>query len=183
MRKGFLVALFILFLMFVPFFNPLIASAHDLEPTSMSPADGEILLQPPVEVQLTFSEELSETGSSVQVFDEQDTQVDLGGGGVDLDNADHNTLIVQLPELGEGVYLVKWTVTLLDGDSTQGQYYFGVGNVTLPENNTEEESHAELEEPGSGSGSSSLLWVGLIGGLIVLAIIVVFSVTRARRNH
>jgi hypothetical protein len=34
--------------------------------------------------------------------------------------------------LPQGVYLVKWKIGLADGDSSQGQYYFGVGKVTLP---------------------------------------------------
>ncbi|HEX7598265.1 MAG TPA: copper resistance protein CopC, partial [Polyangia bacterium] len=109
------------------------ASAHYVTPTSASPADGAILAQAPDKVILIFPEEAGEKTSFVQVFDQQERQVDLGNGGVDLNDPKHATLVVKLPPaLPQGVYLVKWKIGLSDNDSSQGQYYFGVGKVTLP---------------------------------------------------
>ena len=109
------------------------ASAHQVVPSTSSPADGAVLAQPPGQVTLIFPEEAGEKDSYVQVFDQQGQQVDLGGGGVDLNDPNHATLAVKLPVLAQGVYLVKWKIALSDGDSSQGQYYFGVGSVTLPQ--------------------------------------------------
>ena len=108
-------------------------SAHYVTPTSTSPAEGAVLAQPPDEVTLIFPEEAGEKTSFVQVFDQQGRQVDLGNGGVDLNDPNHATLVARLPAgLPQGVYLVKWKIGLSDNDSSQGQYYFGVGKVTLP---------------------------------------------------
>jgi methionine-rich copper-binding protein CopC len=108
-------------------------SAHNVTPTSTSPAEGAILALPPDKVTLIFPEEAGEKTSFVQVFDQQQRQVDLGNGGVDLNDPNHATLVARLPAgLPQGVYLVKWKIGLADGDSSQGQYYFGVGKVTLP---------------------------------------------------
>ena len=108
------------------------ASAHVVTPNTSTPADGAVLAQPPDKVVLIFPEEAGEKGSILQVFDQQGKQVDLGNGGVDLNDPNHATLVVKLPVLAQGVYLVRWKISLSDGDSSQGQYYFGVGNVSLP---------------------------------------------------
>ena len=121
-----LAAVLALFLTLAP------AEAHAVTPTSASPADQAVLAQPPNQVYLNFPEEIGESGSTLQVLDLQGRQVDLGKGGVDLNDPNHAALVVQLPALPQGVYLVKWQVTLSDGDSSAGAYYFGVGSVTLP---------------------------------------------------
>ncbi len=139
-----LAAILALFLFLAP------AEAHNVTPTSASPADQAVLAQAPSEVYLTFPEEISENGSTLQVFDQQGRQVDLGKGGVDLNDPNHAALVVKLPApltpwpkspglargagatLPQGAYLVKWKVALLDGDSSSGAYYFGVGSVTWP---------------------------------------------------
>ena len=166
------------------YFVPFRTSAHELEPTSMSPNEGEVLQQSPKEVRLTFAEELQEDGSNVQVFNEQGVQVDLGGGGVDLNNIDHNSLVVQLPDLPEGVYRVKWSVILLDGDSSEGGYYFGVGNVTVPETMPEDIAGSQPDEENheAGTGTPILFWVGLGGGFVVIAALVFYVVNKSRRN-
>ena len=182
-KKIFIPLLFILALTF-SILIPSMASAHELEPTNSSPKEGEVLAQSPAEVRLVFAEELEEAGSWVQVFNEQGTQVDLGSGGVDLNNANHDSLFVQLPELPEGIYLVKWKVMLLDGDSSEGEYHFGVGNVSIPENSTEvqADSQVEVEDHEAGTGTPRLLWISLGGGVVVIAAIGILIINRSRRN-
>jgi copper resistance protein C len=153
-----------------------LASAHEVEPSTYSPAPGVALQQSPGEVRLNFTEELSETGSMLQVFDAQGKQVDSGDGGVDLYDAQHATLVVKLPVLTEGVYLVKWVVTLSDGDASQGEYYFGVGNVSVPQ------PAPEGDETVAQSGPSVALWGGLVGGALILIVILVLLV-RKFRSH
>jgi methionine-rich copper-binding protein CopC len=144
-----------------------IAAAHQVEPLTASPAPGEVLGQAPSEVRLTFSEELSEDGSMLQVFDASGKQVDAGKGGVDLDDPQHATLVVGMPRLGEGIYLVKWKVTLSDGDASQGEYQFGIGNVTLAASS----APAAAEEPPASSGPNFAVWstVAIVGILVVVA--------------
>ena len=121
-----LAAVFALFLAIVP------VSAHDVTPTSSSPADQAVLAQPPGQVSLTFPEEVGENDSAIQVFDQQGRRVDLGTGGVDLGDPSHASLVVKLPALPQGIYLVKWKAALPGGNFSSGEYYFGVGRVTLP---------------------------------------------------
>ncbi len=140
-----------------------IASAHEVEPISASPAEGAVLAESPEQVRLTFAEEISETGNALQVFNEKEMQVDLGDGGVDLNDSQHAALVASLPALSEGVYLVKWKITLTDGDSSEGQYYFGIGNVILPA------APVEHDENETESGFS--VWFWIIGGALLIAAI------------
>ena len=107
------------------------ASARNTTPTGYSPADQAVLAQSPGQVSLSFPKEVSENESALQVFDRQGRQVDYGNGGVAPD-ARHTSLVVNLPTLPQGVYLVKWKAALADGNFISGAYYFGVGRVTLP---------------------------------------------------
>jgi copper transport protein len=129
MRKflSILIALFIA-IAFIPLG---MAQAHSLVPVQAFPGDGAILKQSPAQIRLIFEEEIGEEGSTLQVLNEQNQQVNVTGG-VDLNDPGHVTLISDLPELPQGIYLVKWQVSLSDGDSSQGQYYFGIGTVVLP---------------------------------------------------
>lgn len=138
-----------------------LANAHGVEPLSASPAEGAVLTESPQQVRLTFAEEISETGSALQVFNDKDIQVDLGDGGVDLNDPQHEALVASLPALSEGIYLVKWKVTLTDGDPSEGQYTFGIGNVTLPA------AALEHEENEAQSGLSIGYWI--IGGAVLFA--------------
>lgn len=149
--------------------------AHEVEPVSASPASGENLAQAPTQVQLTFPEELTESGSTLQVFNEAGAQVDLGNGGVDLDDPEHASLVVKLGDLPQGVYLVKWVITLTDGDASQGEYYFGVGNVTLPQ------AAAQEPEAADPDGGISPTWIGL--GAVVVVIVIIGAIILFMRGR
>ena len=150
-------------------------SAHYVTPISASPADGAVLAQSPSQVYLTFAEEAGERGSYVQVFDQQGKQVDPGNGGVDLNDPRHAGLVVKLPPLAQGVYLVKWKIALSDKDSSQGQYYFGVGNVILPKD--------PPPAPAASTGQPAILWAAAALALVaVAAAIVIFSKKAASRQ-
>jgi copper resistance protein C len=162
----------------ISFVFPIATGAHEIKPISASPAEGGILQQAPEQARLIFEEEIAEEGSTLQVFDDQNKQVDLGGGGVDLNDPKHTALVVGLPALTEGVYLVKWQVTLLDGDASHGEYYFGIGNVTLPKAPADEPE--KEAEPETQTGSPVWLWAALVGGAILIAAVVIFWVRKAR---
>ena len=117
---------------FALFFNLIPASAQDLTPTSTFPADQAVLARSPSQVFLTFPASIRESGRTLQVFDQEGRQVDLGKVEVNPNDPSHAVLMVKLPALLQGVYLVKWKVAFWGGDSSSGAYYFGVGRVTLP---------------------------------------------------
>lgn len=153
------------------------AFAHNISPQTASPAPGEILEQAPSQVRLTFEEELNEEGSSLQVFDLQGKQVDLGSGGVDLFDAQHAALVVDLPQLAPGAYNVRWRAALADGDASEGAYTFGVGDVILPEN--PQPGEAGPAEQGAAPGERWLL--PAVFGALLLAAAGVFLL-RSRRT-
>jgi len=95
------------------------------------PGDGEILATSPSQVKAWFGEELDAQSSELQVFDSQNNQVDMADGGVDLNDLDHLSMFVSLPELSTGSYNVQWTaVSAEDGDSTVGSFMFSVRDAS-----------------------------------------------------
>ena len=140
--------------------------AHDVSPTQSNPAEGAILDAAPPEIRVVFDEELETDGSRLQVVDAQGKSVDLGGGGVDLYDPDHATMLVKLPDLPEGVYTVNWTVALTDGDSSSGSFNFGVGNVTLPA--AQQQPAANPSEAAQPAGGGFSLWI--IAGVAVMLV-------------
>ena len=103
------------------------ASAHALLVRS-TPAANAVLTQPPVQVEIFFSEPLEEGLSSIRVFDSNNLAVDAGD--VRVDPADPTRLTVTLHSLTEGVYTVTWkVVSSIDGHQTTGSFPFAVGNA------------------------------------------------------
>jgi methionine-rich copper-binding protein CopC len=91
------------------------------------PADGAVVQQSPAQVVIWFNTELATGPSRLQVFAADKRQVDNGGGGVDLHDPDHASLLVRLPALPDGVYTVRWrAVVFADGDSVEGRFTFTV---------------------------------------------------------
>lgn len=104
------------------------ASAHAVLVKS-EPANEEMLAHPPKQVTAWFSEELDSELSSMRVFDEAGRQVDNGDGRVDLNDLEHESMTVTLPEsLLEGSYTVHWSaVSAEDDDLVEGEFTFGLG--------------------------------------------------------
>jgi methionine-rich copper-binding protein CopC len=125
-RYHFLVVVSVIILMFA---LAGAASAHGVEVVRSDPADGALLAQSPAQVQVWFSEELASGESKLQVMNSAGTQVDNGNGGVDLDDPDHASMKVTLPALPDGIYLVKWHAVLTDGDASDEQFSFTVGQA------------------------------------------------------
>jgi len=156
-------------------------SAHDLQPSKTDPVDGTALPQSPAKVTVSFSEEVVAEKSSLRVFDSQGKQVDAGKGGVDLNDATHQVMVVNLPQLGSGVYTVKWSIVLLDGDGSEGSFNFGIGNVTVPTtvpDPTEVSTVTAASDPAAAVFTLPVEWI--IGGaaVVVLVLVSVFLLTR-----
>ncbi len=155
--------------------------AHEVEPETSQPAPGVALGESPPEVVLVFAEELTEQGSGLQVLDSSGSQVNITGGGVDLNDPQHATLRAGLPALPDGVYQVAWTVVLTDGDASSGSYHFGVGKVVVPTEPAEEAEAAPGEPAASQSQNSlpTLLWVVLLA--LVIGGVAVFVASRKKK--
>ena len=92
------------------------------EPASGSALDGQ-----PFVLMAWFSQELT-SKSTMQVFDANGVQVDLGDGHVDLDDPVRKMMLVSLPELPPGIYTVRYGAdSAEDGHTYPGAFAFGVG--------------------------------------------------------
>ena len=93
-----------------------------------SPAANAVLAQPPVQVELFFSEPAEEKLSTIKVYDTNGGEVDVGD--VRVDPSDPSRMTVSLHSLSDGVYTVTWkAVSAIDGHQTVGTFPFAVGNV------------------------------------------------------
>ncbi len=153
------------------------ATAHALLLKS-EPETGAVLAQPPQRVIAWFSQELDTGFSTLLLLDAQGRQVDNGDGGVDLNDPDHASLIVTLPpSLPPGVYTAHWTaVSAEDGDTTEGEFTFNVGEVEV----VGQVSPVEVTSI-SNEGGWVVGWI--VVGLAVLLIIVMFSAWRPLSNR
>lgn len=106
-----------------------VALAHSVLVKS-EPESNAVLEQGPEQVITWFSQELETGLSSIQVFDAEGNQIDNGDGEVDLNDPDHASMLVSLPEsLPNGMYIVHWTaVSAADGDTTEGEFSFSMGD-------------------------------------------------------
>lgn len=131
-----------------------------------------MLKQAPAQVTAWFSEELITGQSTLQVFDAAGRQVDKGEGGVDLNDPDHASMIVKLPALPDGAYMVRWQVVLEDGDTTDGEFTFSVGEVPPMATQTSASESAPTSDGfnwpvGGMMASLGVLLIILIIGLIL----------------
>ncbi len=154
------------------------ASAHSI-PLTANPAQGAVLSQSPGRVDVMFSLELESGKSLLRVFDQSGKQVDLGKGGVDLNDAQHQRMTVTLPDnLPAGVYTVTWRVTSTAeehvGHITEGEYAFVIGAGTSTSDPSapyawryigEDSSAPSASEP---AGSQTGLFA-ILGGVVVIA--------------
>lgn len=155
------------------------AAAHALLLRS-EPAAGAALAQSPQQVIAWFSQELDTGFSALQVVDGEGYQVDAGDGGVDLNDPDHASLVVTLPaDLPAGRYTAHWTaVSADDGDTTEGEFFFTVGET------------GSVQAIAASESAAAAWTVWLVGGIvfglgILLALVMVFAwgLSRSRPGH
>lgn len=91
------------------------------------PPDSTVLDEAPSQVRLWYNEPISVSFSTFQVLDLDGKPVELTG--IHLDELDPQLVILDLPEIGDGVYSIHWHVlSAADGHDTQGYVVFGVGH-------------------------------------------------------
>jgi methionine-rich copper-binding protein CopC len=103
---------------------PGVVAAH-AELEKSSPADTEVVQGTPEEIWGTYSEAVKVDGSSL-VLQDAGSGTELAKGGVDPEN-DKRMVILPVPELAPGDYIVKsTTVSADDGDIDREQWIFTV---------------------------------------------------------
>ena len=170
------------------------ASAHD-QLVSSNPEDGSKVDQQPEWIEMTFSGEIQEVGSEVEVV--------IDGKNVSAGEltAEGKKLSVALPDnLKPGDYKVTWRVVSSDGHPISGDFDFTINDAEGAGGSVEESSQAGLgggvvDEPGkdteergqigqneeADSGMSTPMMVLLgVGGLAIIVIVVLLMRRKAQ---
>lgn len=180
---------------FLVLFSPLAASAHDALVSSSPEADSTVETLPS-ELTLTFSAKLitGEGATAVVVTDADGNSVTDGEPTVD-------GAIVTQPlkaDAAAGEYHVIWKVVSSDGHPTSEEFFFTVttGSASTatpttapataapsPESTTTPEATTTpAPDADTSSGASAWIWALSIGGILVIAALMVWYGVRARKN-
>ena len=89
------------------------------------PNNGAHLDTGPKEVSLHFSESVEASLGAVRVYDSDGKRLDSGR----IAHRGGSTLVVPLPKLGDGGYVVTWRVISADSHPVQGAFTFFVGDA------------------------------------------------------
>jgi methionine-rich copper-binding protein CopC len=99
-----------------------LAAAHSF-PQKESPAAGAALPTAPPDVSIKFDAPIEPLFAQLQVIAPDGKNAALSNPQV---GSDGYTLSVQVPQLGPGDYMVKWSVVCIDTHHTSGAYEFTV---------------------------------------------------------
>ena len=102
------------------------ASAHAVL-VETDPVDGAHLDQAPSVARLVFNEPVQVPVAAVRVYDSSGARVDRGDAG---HGANPDELVVSIPELGAGSYVVTWRAVSADGHPVKGAFVFQVGHAS-----------------------------------------------------
>lgn len=182
---------------FLVLFSPLAASAHDAL-VSSSPEAGSTVETLPSELTLTFSAKLitGDGATEVVVTDADGNSVTDGAPTVD------GAIVTQplMAEAAAGEYHVIWKVVSSDGHPTSEEFFFtvttGSASTSTPTPTTAPSTTAPSSEPPTSpgatttpapeaeasSGASAWIWALSIGGIAVIAALMVWFTVRAKRN-
>jgi methionine-rich copper-binding protein CopC len=95
--------------------------AHAKVETAEPKADSE-LSEAPKEIRLHFSDTLEPAFTKIVLLDAKNVSIKLPRAVVDKSNA--KTVSAQLPVLGAGQYLVRWSTMSRDSHKVKGEYRF-----------------------------------------------------------
>ncbi|MCM3746800.1 copper resistance protein CopC/CopD [Paenibacillus pasadenensis] len=111
---------------------------------SALPAAGARLDAPPAEVRLTFNKEIKDNGK-LEVLDAGSSKVTDAAAAA---GGDKQSLTLQLPALGKGVYTVNYKVETKDGEPLSGSHVFVVGEPAAARDASTYNVHAQLGHSG-----------------------------------
>lgn len=103
--------------------------------------------QSPKEIELAFNEAIEAKVGSLEVLDDKSNRVTQADPKT---SADHKSLTLALPKLGEGVYTVSYAIVSADGHPISGSYVFVVGNPPQGVDAAAFDPHKELGHEGHG---------------------------------
>jgi len=159
-----------------------VAWAHDATVKHSEPGDGATIKQSPTQILAKFSEEISPTQSSMQVVMASTPVPDIGPSKLDLSDVDHATLVLPLAKpLTDGTYQVRWHVTLLDGDATDGQFSFTVGQGAPAPKSAQVPAGVPATSAGNPSPLTQGPLVPVAAGIAAIVAVAAASVTRRGR--
>ncbi|WP_158274462.1 copper resistance protein CopC [Cellulomonas sp. WB94] len=140
-----------------------------------SPADGQVLVDPPAQVRLDFSESVVLSATRIDVVDATGRHLDLAGlrieSGADAADLEQPVeVVVDVPAMDHGAYRVSWsTLSSDDLHATEGVLVFGVGQAVTA---------GGLDEPSPRPVEATLRWLlllglsGALGGPLALRLLV-----------
>jgi len=111
-------ALSVLALAFSPF-----ACAH-ASLVASSPAKGQVLDAPPIELRLAFNEHVDARYCRVKLVSADGKNVDADRPHAD--KADPNAIVASVPVLRKGTWRARWTAVGGDGHKTHGDFSFTI---------------------------------------------------------
>ena len=89
-----------------------------------SPPVGSDVTAGPHEIALTFTEGVGPLFSTIEVRDASGSVV--ATGKPQTDHGNNRKLVIELPSLGSGSYMVTWHATSVDTHKTEGSFRFTV---------------------------------------------------------
>jgi copper transport protein len=141
--------------------TPAVAHADLLD---ASPPPGGVLLEPPPNVEILFTEPIDPELAFVDLLDA--ARRPLSGLSPVVVTDEGRTLRVDLPELDAGAYTVSYqVVSTVDGHATTGSFAFAIdptGAEAPPA------AVPEARAPAVDAGAIAMRWVGLLGALVAL---------------
>ncbi|SFS49595.1 copper resistance protein CopC [Paenibacillus sp. BC26] len=128
---------------------PGMASAH-AELERSEPEANVKYEQSPKSVELRFNESIEAKVGAIEVLDSKSRPVTSETAQA---SKDHQSLILPLPSLGEGVYTVSYSVISEDGHPVSGSYVFIVGNPQEGVDAATFDPHKELGHEGHSAAT------------------------------
>jgi copper transport protein len=142
--------------------GPAPADAH-AELISTEPASGEQLDEAPRQVALRFSESVDAADDAIEVLTAGGVRIDVGDPG--HPNGEGSSVVVDLPELDDGTYVVSWRVISSDSHPVSGAFTFGVGDAAAALSDAD--AQALVDDARAGAGSDRV--VGVTYGVVRFA--------------
>lgn len=114
---------------------------------SSTPAASSVLEAAPDAIVLDFDEAVEATLATISVFDQDRAPVEIGGP--EAVGSDASIVTADLPDLDDGVYVVVWRITSVDGHVVDGAFSFQIGT------GSDVDAEALLAELGDGAAAST----------------------------
>ncbi|MDR5698667.1 copper resistance CopC family protein [Agromyces aerolatus] len=161
------------------------AIAHD-ELLGSSPEPGAVLETAPEAVELTFSNDVIEVGTVIEVVDHHGEAIDVGATEVLGPEVS-----ATLPSDLSGEYQVRWRVVSSDGHPIEGTIDFGVGAGATgvwesepPHDDAaaDDDSDTAATTGGESGPDGWAIAAFVVGGIVILGLVIVLIVRTTRRR-